>query len=961
MSPGKAEITLLREERQRILNQISQIEGTIRTTRFQSVHAHNNNLQNKEDLEKRVDELNALIGDKIKKPTVTTTTTNPITTISTTTTNTSVFTNPSNQQNYTSTPLKPIVEETLIESPKDIQDSFKETLDDETTPIKRKEEMNIRDEFDKETKRPDPTQNQFSPNDGAMSREAQMYEQIQRMENELRRTQEESWRMQEEFRKQKENLERRNAAAEEAHKQIVEKMLHEQSIKDHERNLEHVENWDMQPNITSTNKKQKKDLYELKTPISSANQTQQRTKYKNSPQTTNLSTTQGDPSLYQTGHENLFNTAQINNTNQYHHQINISQPKIQPPTNYNYGNVPQSNTQPQSNYAQQYQVYNPTQLNVIHEQQQFNNEQGRPNEKKFQPNAFKDEDTDHMTQYRSYEQNPKNELRNEKVPTFEHSNLEQKYRQNIRTHNEFENEKMQHFERSNYNQNRPYEQDIKPQFTNSRHFQQNYPHQYNTNSQNKFTNENLQYTEQPYPRQNQTYEQNINTKIETSQRSNYEHNHPYGQGIKFQNKFTNEKPYMEQNDGYNNPNEQPFAGQNDYYTNRHTQPNYNQNQILNDEQLYRLAQMITNNQQKSYVQPQINKQPYRDNLPRPEYVRRLRLIPIFNGKSYSDLRDFLQIVESLTKSYSNDAEMQELIQTIDLHLRGEAKEVIGNVFNLSFIEMKEQLLHHFSHLNNKEIINSQLENLRQNPSESITQYAERARDLMREKNAIFHNLSQEQKTEHNRIARKAFANGISNSRLRERLAIRGSNNLEDAIAYVIEAENDLITNIPNNELYCNYCKNPGHRQRDCRKAENSQGSLNNLIQAMKNFNAPRENTSNSNQRGQNWNSQNNSNQNNRNSSKNGNNNFNGERNNQSNQNQSQNWRNNQNNTYQTNHKNNHNNNNYNNGQNQNSGNRQSCIFNQQDSYSQNFAQGINDENLSGHTDSNLPENLPGNF
>lgn len=99
--------------------------------------------------------------------------------------------------------------------------------------------------------------------------------------------------------------------------------------------------------------------------------------------------------------------------------------------------------------------------------------------------------------------------------------------------------------------------------------------------------------------------------------------------------------------------------------------------------------------------------------PRDSYLRRLRLIPAFDGESYKSLRSFLDIAQALNESWINEAEKNELVDTLNLQLRGEARDVIGDLYQTSFDEMKDKLLKYFSYLVNKEVVTSQLENIRQ--------------------------------------------------------------------------------------------------------------------------------------------------------------------------------------------------------------------------------------------------------
>lgn len=221
---------------------------------------------------------------------------------------------------------------------------------------------------------------------------------------------------------------------------------------------------------------------------------------------------------------------------------------------------------------------------------------------------------------------------------------------------------------------------------------------------------------------------------------------------------------------------------------------------------------------------------------RETFLRRLRVIPKFNGEKYQDLRDFIDIVDSLYYSAISQIEIDELYEQIILQLRGEAKFVILNLVGNDWPGMKENLLEHFSYLSNQNILTSQLENLHQEKNESLSDYANRARTLLKDKNATYTFLSNEQRLEHNRLARRAFSRGISEGKLRDRLLTRGASSLEDAIAYAIEAENDALNLIPNHELYCRSCKSNGHRERDCKHNSSDNTVINSFMSALKAFN-----------------------------------------------------------------------------------------------------------------------------
>ncbi|XP_031639926.1 putative uncharacterized protein DDB_G0289263 [Contarinia nasturtii] len=221
---------------------------------------------------------------------------------------------------------------------------------------------------------------------------------------------------------------------------------------------------------------------------------------------------------------------------------------------------------------------------------------------------------------------------------------------------------------------------------------------------------------------------------------------------------------------------------------------------------------------------------------RDSYIRRLRSIPIFNGSSYKDLREFLDVTDTLRNACLNEQELNEFYEQAILQLRGEAKRVISGSEYSDWNVIKRKLISHFSYLANKDIITSQLENLKQEKDESLTKFAERARKLLQEKDSMYTHLTSDQKFEHNRMARKSFIKGIQNDKLRERLAIRGASSLEDAISFSIEMETDAMTQIPKYELFYRLCSVNGHRENQCRRRNNN-ADFNGVISALQALNS----------------------------------------------------------------------------------------------------------------------------
>lgn len=238
---------------------------------------------------------------------------------------------------------------------------------------------------------------------------------------------------------------------------------------------------------------------------------------------------------------------------------------------------------------------------------------------------------------------------------------------------------------------------------------------------------------------------------------------------------------------------------------------------------------------------------------RESFLHRLKLIPTFTGKSKKELTEFLDICDALNTFCINDEEYSEFMIQISIQLRSEARIIAGD--KPDWLTIRDCLVTHFHYLSNREIINSKIDSLRQQKKETLLDYAERARNLSLEKNSAYDTISLEQKQEHDRTIRRSFAKGIFDAKLRDRILLRGSDSLEEAIALALEMENDINYDIHRTELFCSYCKSSGHRMKDCRKKERNNSDMGQLINAFKGFGInPRRNNF---QQGRNWNNQNN--------------------------------------------------------------------------------------------------------
>lgn len=236
--------------------------------------------------------------------------------------------------------------------------------------------------------------------------------------------------------------------------------------------------------------------------------------------------------------------------------------------------------------------------------------------------------------------------------------------------------------------------------------------------------------------------------------------------------------------------------------------------------------------QINYPDQDLNRSVRTESTPRDSYLRRLITLPAFSGESYKELKNFIEVADGLFHTATMEIENKEFYDQMITQLRGEARVIVLAMDNYDWLNIKKKLLQHFEYLSNKNVLASQIENLRQEKDETLSQYAERARKLLNEKNMTYTYISEEQRTEHNRTARKAFAKGIKNDTLKDRMLIRGASSLEDAIAYALEAESDTLTQIQKSELFCKTCRIPGHRQAECRRSGSGNDGIDKLVAAL---------------------------------------------------------------------------------------------------------------------------------
>lgn len=155
------------------------------------------------------------------------------------------------------------------------------------------------------------------------------------------------------------------------------------------------------------------------------------------------------------------------------------------------------------------------------------------------------------------------------------------------------------------------------------------------------------------------------------------------------------------------------------------------------------------------------------------------------------------------------------------------------VYISTAVHRTNSLLKHFAYLANTNLLSSQLESLHQEKDETLSEYAKRARKLLKDKNAAYSDLTKQQSKDHNNQAMRSFSKGISNPSIQKQLKIYNAQTLDDAISFAMQAEHDAKTEIQRSEFFCKYCRINGHREIQCRRKENANSDVGKLAIALR--------------------------------------------------------------------------------------------------------------------------------
>lgn len=238
-------------------------------------------------------------------------------------------------------------------------------------------------------------------------------------------------------------------------------------------------------------------------------------------------------------------------------------------------------------------------------------------------------------------------------------------------------------------------------------------------------------------------------------------------------------------------------------------------QGINRQNIENLDQQ--NGQEQNMVLEQPRQEAILTFLDRDRFERVLEKITIFDGKSDESLKRFIATASiadgKVDTDWKRELFTEELVRKVPI----DAVTVVKHYSGENWREVAHILNEKYEHFHKSgTVLKSQIENLKQKPKESISEFAERARNLVQSRCSLY--SSRDMHDEINSTAAKAFKRGLANAKFREIALNRATNSLETSIRDVLEIESDnQAAGIPTEDQYCRYCKRTGHTIANCLK------------------------------------------------------------------------------------------------------------------------------------------------
>jgi hypothetical protein len=205
------------------------------------------------------------------------------------------------------------------------------------------------------------------------------------------------------------------------------------------------------------------------------------------------------------------------------------------------------------------------------------------------------------------------------------------------------------------------------------------------------------------------------------------------------------------------------------------------------------------------------------------------LIPWYDGEKANSLDEFIQIVDSLASQLIEVKGKLLFNLSVKSHLSKKAFNSIRHLNNATWDQIKQNLKDKLNPLDATTCYNA-LTHAKQEQTESMTDFALRVENLLTNLNRSStidadQNTRKYVQTSNEKLAKRAFENGIQNFKLETLAIAKNKDTLEDAIKEVLDLDSSReyrntekrASGPPTNVKFCGICKRRGHLETDCFK------------------------------------------------------------------------------------------------------------------------------------------------
>lgn len=203
------------------------------------------------------------------------------------------------------------------------------------------------------------------------------------------------------------------------------------------------------------------------------------------------------------------------------------------------------------------------------------------------------------------------------------------------------------------------------------------------------------------------------------------------------------------------------------------------------------------------------------------------LIPRYDGNK-NKLDEFIQTVDSLETQLTEDRDKKLFDLSVKSHLTGTAFNAIRHLKVTTWPEIKKSLKDKLNPLDATTCYTA-LTHVKQNQNENMTDFAIRVETLLTNLNRSS-TIGAENATikyvhaSNERLAKRAFENGILNFKLKTLIIAKNQDTLERAIIEALDLDStgefknyEKRNNTSNNKKFCGFCKRSNHTESECFK------------------------------------------------------------------------------------------------------------------------------------------------